>query len=290
LTVWALRRRADNRIDRWDGRTYRRVLVRLGEPQEIAVTQEGSAEQAELRVDVTSRHLDRDAEVFVAAMLDRMLGLRIDLSEFYRLSASDPKLGPLAEQFLGLKPPRFPSLFEALVNGIACQQVTLTLGVQLLNRLTASYGVAYPGGATTALAFPRPEDLVRRDPEELRQLGFSRQKGRALVELADAVAARRMDLGNWETLDDEALLERLCRLRGIGRWTAEYALLRGLGRLQIFPGDDVGARGNLQRWLGIEQALDYAAARLALKRWQPYAGLVYFHLLLKCLADSGQIS
>jgi DNA-3-methyladenine glycosylase II len=44
---------------------------------------------------------------------------------------------------------------------------------------------------------------------------------------------------------------RLRALRGAGRWTAEYVLLRGFGRLHAFPGDDVGARNNLQRWLGL---------------------------------------
>jgi hypothetical protein len=66
--------------------------------------------------------------------LERLLGIRIDLTEFYRLAARDGNLGPLAERFRGLKPPRLPTLFEGLVNGIACQQMSLTLGILLLNR------------------------------------------------------------------------------------------------------------------------------------------------------------
>jgi DNA-3-methyladenine glycosylase II len=73
---------------------------------------------------------------------------------------------------------------------------------------------------------------------------------------------------------------RLCTLRGVGRWTAEYVLLRGLGRLHVFPGDDVGARNNLQRWLGILEPLDYDGVQRVLARWQPFQGLVYLHLLL----------
>ncbi len=290
LTVWALRRRADNRVDRWDGRTYRRVLMLSGEPQELAVTQEGLTENAELRVAVTGAKPEQVAEAPAIAALDRMLGVPIDLREFYQLSARDPTLGPLATRFLGVKPPRFLSLFEALVNGITCQQVTLTLGIQLLNRLTECYGVTYPAGDGVAYAFPRPEDLAGRNPDELRKLGFSRQKGRAIVELADTVAGGQVNLDSWEPLDDEALLDRLCRLRGVGRWTAEYVLLRGLGRLHVFPGGDVGARGNLERWLELAEPLDYAGVRRTVERWQPYAGLVYFHLLLKRLAESGYVS
>ena len=69
-------------------------------------------------------------------------------------------------------------------------------------------------------------------------------------------------------------VQALLRLRGVGRWTAEYALLRGLGRLHVFPGDDVGARNNLARWLDRREPLDYAGVQAAVHHWQPYAGLV----------------
>jgi DNA-3-methyladenine glycosylase II len=90
-------------------------------------------------------------------------------------------------------------------------------------------------------------------------------------------------------LDDRAALAALLRLRGVGRWTAEYALLRGLGRLHVFPGDDVGARNNLARWLGRRGPLDYAGVQSAVHRWQPFAGVVYFHLLLANLAEHGTL-
>jgi DNA-3-methyladenine glycosylase II len=287
LTVWALRRRAENRVDRWDGRSYRRVLVLSGKPRELTVTQTGPDE---LHVVVTGARLGRTTQVPVSAALERMLGLAVNLNGFYRRGARDPVLTPLAMQFRGLKPPRFPTLFEALVNGMACQQVTLTLGITLLNRLAEAYGVPYSSGTETVHAFPRPEELAGRSPDALRKLGFSRQKGRAMIELAEAVAGGGADLEDWARLDDEPLLERLCGLRGVGRWTAEYALLRGLGRLHVFPGDDVGARRNLIRWLGLAEPLDYAGVHRALERWQPYAGFVYFHLLLKGLAESGYLT
>jgi DNA-3-methyladenine glycosylase II len=59
--------------------------------------------------------------------------------------------------------------------------------------------------------------------------------------------------------------------------------------LHVFPGDDVGARNNLARWLGVEPPLDYDAVRRAVSPWQPFAGMVYFHLLLESLAVAGQL-
>ena len=239
LTAWTLRRRPDNAIDRWDGATYRRVLTSAGGPVEVAVVQTGPPETPRLRVTVHGAPLGSDLKQAVTAALERLLGLRIDLAEFYRLASRDAELGSLAERFRGMKPPRFPSVFEGVVNSIACQQVTLTLGIRLLNRLAENYGPVVAGEEGPTHAFPRPEDLALLAPEALRELGFSRQKGRAMIELARISAEEHEALEGLEALPDEEAVARLCQLRGVGRWSAEYVLLRRLGRTHIFPGDDV---------------------------------------------------
>jgi DNA-3-methyladenine glycosylase II len=288
LTVWALRRRPDNKVDDWDGETYRRALALDGKVVEAAVAQRGLPDAPLLEARVSGARLTPGVKSAVTEALDRLLGLKVDLAEFYRLAADDRRLRPLAERFRGLKPPRFPTVFEALANGIACQQVTLTLGIRLLNRLAENYGAAIAGSHLHA--FPQPSGLAGSEPERLRRLKFSRQKARALIELSDAVAEGKLNLEGLALLDDEAAVARLLQLWGVGRWTAEYTLLRGLGRLRVFPGDDVGARNNLQRWLRLKKPLDYEGTRHALIQWRPYAGLIYFHLLLDRLAEAGMIT
>lgn len=287
LTAWALRRRADNAMDRWDGTTYCRVLVLDDEPTEVAVSQIGPPETPRLRVVLVGSSGGPDRVAVATAALERLLGLRVDLSAFYRLAAQDPRLDALATRFRGLKPPRFPTAFEALENAIACQQITLTQGIRLLNRLAETHGPAISPAFHT---LPGPADLAPLAPETLRGLGFSQQKARALVEAARAVLDGRLDLGALERLDDAAAVARLRELRGVGRWSAEYVLLRGLGRIHVFPGDDVGARKNLARWLGLPSPLDYGGVRRAVASWEPYAGLVYFHLLLDRLAALGYLA
>jgi DNA-3-methyladenine glycosylase II len=279
-TVWALRRRPENKMDRWDGKTFRRALVLNGKPAEVAVTQSGSTAAPRLRVIVTGLPFGAEVKSAVTEALNRMLGLQVDLKGFYRFTADDRRLAILARRFRGLRPPQFSTLFEALVNGIACQQFTLASGIQMLNRLSDTYGIAIAGMGTRAHAFPRPEDLAALKPELLRNLGFSRQKAGAIIELSRAIVAGNLDRDGLVSLDDGSAVERLRGLRGVGRWTAEYVLLRGLGRLHIFPGDDVGARNTLQEWLGLRKPLDYAGVRRLTAKWKPYAGLLYFHMLL----------
>lgn len=313
LTVWTLRRRPDNQVDRWDGRTYRRVLpldvgqgeVSAGEATvEMAVTQVGPPDTPRLSVTLSGAHAvahPEEAEQAAQAALVRTLGLEVDLAAFYRFAAADARLGPLARRFRGVKPPRLPSVFETLANAIACQQITLTQGIRLLNRLAQGYGPAFSDGAVSgaepggspahvaAHAFPRPRDLAGRDPLELKSLGYSASKGRALVGVADALATGQLDLEALSALDDDAAAARLLALRGIGRWSAEYVLLRGLGRTHIFPGDDVGARNNLRRWLGLDEPLNYGGVEHVLAGWRPYGGLIYFHLLLDRLVQAGYL-
>jgi DNA-3-methyladenine glycosylase II len=288
LTVWALRRRPENAMDRWDGQTYCRVLPLPAAPVEVAVTQIKPPETPELRVLVQGQPLRSPVKAAVTSALERLLGLRIDMAEFYRFSMRHGgQLGQLATRFQGMKPPRFTTVFESVINAIASQQVTRTVGILFLNRLAANYGVALREKDAANHAFPRPEDFAGLCPTDLRQLGFSRQKGRAMIELAKSITEEGLDLEELAALTDEEAVERLCGLRGVGRWTAEYALLRGLGRTHVFPGDDVGARNNLQRWLHLADPLDYASVRRILNRWYPYGGLIYFHLLLDRLAEAG---
>jgi DNA-3-methyladenine glycosylase II len=289
LTVWTLRRRAENQIDRWDGNTYRRVLVVGGNPIEVAVTQTDLPDSPRLRVAIRGAKTGTGSKEKVTSLLNQMLGLQVDLGKFYRFASGKAKIGPLAERFRGMRPPCFPSVFEALVNAIACQQMSLTVGIVLLNRLAGTCGLRRLEDGVAAHAFPRPQDLVHREPESIRQLGFSRQKVRALLESSNAIDDRQLDLDSLAEVADDLALARLQHLRGVGRWSAEYMLLRGLRRWHIFPGDDVGARNNLTRWLELSEDLDYEGVRRTLAQWKPYGGLIYFHLLLDRLAYKGYV-
>jgi DNA-3-methyladenine glycosylase II len=289
LTVWALRRRGRNTIDRWDGTTYRRVVVIEGRPIEIAIRQAGSPAKPRLTVTTVPPPRTAAGKQCIRSIVDCLLGPRIDLAGWYRLAERDPQLRILAERFRGVKPPRFPSVFEALVNAFACQQLSLEVGLELLNRLARVCKVRRGSAPDVQYAFPSPRDVARGRSAKYQAIGFSRQKVRALLALARAIERRDVDLETLSSKDDSTVCAELLALRGVGRWSAEYAMLRGLGRLHVFPGDDVGAQKRLARWLGRSAPLDYDGVRKAVAPWRPYAGLVYFHLLLDGLSNAGVV-
>lgn len=114
--MWVLRRRPENRIDDWDGATYRRTVVMDG----VAV------------------------------------GLDVATGSFRARVRDDPVIGPSAVRFRGVRAPRFPTMFECLVNAIACQQLTLQVGILLLGRLAARHGRRGPGSVrSTSRRSPR---------------------------------------------------------------------------------------------------------------------------------------
>jgi DNA-3-methyladenine glycosylase II len=287
LTAWALRRRAHNTIDRLDSGSYRRALTVGSGAVAMSVTQHWPRDEPRLSVALAGAPVDPRVEASAGAALDHLLGLTIDLSGFAAMAAGDPLLDRLAERMRGLKPPRFPTVFEALVNTVACQQLSLTVGIHLLSRLTATRGRPVPDAGEGLRALPGAPELARAAPEELRRLGFSLTKAKTIIDVARAITSDTLDLEGLNRLDDQEAAARLTSLRGVGRWSAEYVLLRGLGRLHVFPGDDIGAINNLKRLLDIEGRLDYPSVERLVARWHPYAGIVYFHLLLQSLCEAG---
>jgi DNA-3-methyladenine glycosylase II len=289
FTVWALRRRARNAIDRWDGTTYRRVVVIGRRVIELAIRQSGSSAAPRIIVTATPSLRTAADRRHVRSLVDRLLGLHVDLSEWYRVARRNRRLADLADRFRGMKPPRFPTVFESLVNAIACQQLSLEVGLELLNRLAVVSNVTFGIGASAHYAFPGPRDVAGRRPSTFRAIGFSHQKVRAVLSLARGITTGAIDLDTLALDSDSTLRARLLQLRGVGRWTAEYVSLRGLGRLHMFPGDDVGAQKSLALWLGRPAPLDYRGVMTAVERLQPYAGMLYFHLLLDGLSKSGAL-
>jgi DNA-3-methyladenine glycosylase II len=156
-----------------------------------------------------------------------LLGTRVDLRDWYRTTEDDPRLEPLADRFRGMKPPQLLTVFETLVNAFACQQLSLVLGLELLNRLAVVCDVRRGTGARSSYGFPTSDDVVRHDAADYRAIGFSRQKIDALLTLAQGMHDGRIAVEGLARYNDAEVRARLCELRGVGRWTAEYALLRG---------------------------------------------------------------
>jgi DNA-3-methyladenine glycosylase II len=261
-------------VDRFDGSVYRRLLP-VGRGVLLSVAQEGSSSRATLRVTLAGAS-SRFPEAQSAArrVVDVALGADVAVQPFYRACASDPVIGAAVRDFRGLRAAGVPSLWEATLTAILSQQVNLKFAYDIRRELSEAFGRRARFGGQTYVAFPSPESLAGETPATLRRFRLSRAKAKAIHFLAVAFREETVSEAEIAGLPDEEAIERLTALPGIGRWTAEIALLRGLGRTDIFPAGDLGVVKYLaQGLLGHRAKAGEETMRRFALRWSPHRGL-----------------
>lgn len=279
LTVSALRRLPTNLVDIYtaDGR-YLRALGEFAEPVIVSVTQ---ARADALAVSVTG---STDDTAQVLASVRRVLGTECDVSDFHHRTRQIPWLAPLARRMRGLKPPRYPTLFEACANAIVFQQVSLHAASAIMRRLILALGTQVEHDGVPLLVFPTMGELLAADDTVLRATGLSASKLATLRRAGEAISTGTISEAMLEERSSADATLLLRRIKGIGPWTAAVILLRGLGRLDMFPGNDSGVAANLALIAG--ERLDAGPITEALG---PQRGMLYFNLLLARLESRGEI-
>jgi DNA-3-methyladenine glycosylase II len=148
--------------------------------------------------------------------------------------------------------------FHTLVHIILEQQVSLASAKAAYTRLEA---------AASPLT---PENLLGLTDEDLKQIGFSRQKTRYGRELAKAILDGSLNLSDLAGLEDQEAKERLMKVTGIGPWTADIYLLMALGRPDIWPSGDLALEAAIQHVKGWPRRPTSEEARKMSEDWQPW--------------------
>jgi DNA-3-methyladenine glycosylase II len=152
------------------------------------------------------------------------------------LMAHDPRIAALETKFRGLRPVLQAEPFTAIVRSITAQQVNLKWAATIRRRLAECYGRRYVLGSHEVIALD-PERLASARVEDLRALQFTTRKSEYVIGLAQAVVSGTLDLADLPQAIDDEIIKRLTAMRGLGRWTAEWFLARGLGRPRVVAGD-----------------------------------------------------
>ncbi len=216
--------------------------------------------------------LDRAGLKNAAAWL---LAAELDLRPFYRLVADHPVFGTLTKSLRGLKPLRPSSLFEMAVIAITEQQISLAAAYRIRQRLIERFGT--PKGKLWI--FPSPEALAKASKRALLACGLSHRKAEYIGDLARDVAAGKLDLDSLRAMSDDEARAFICAQRGFGAWSADYILVRGLGRLDCIPIDDLGVRDAVGKYLGRGKRVSPRSVERLLRPFAPYRGLAIFYLL-----------
>lgn len=188
------------------------------------------------------------------------------------MRAADPVLGELIERVghCCLQVRRRESPFQSLVNAVAHQQLHGAAARAILKRFLALYPES---------DFPSAAEVAATSDRQLRAVGFSRGKIRCIRDLTaktlEGVVPERRVI---QRLDDEAVIERLTAVHGVGRWTVEMLLMSTLGRPDVLPVDDYGIRAGFRIAYAMKSMPKPITVRRRGERWRPYRTIASWYL------------
>lgn len=200
------------------------------------------------------------------------------------LPADPPAHRWLRQRYGGIRPVRFAAPFEGISWAILGQQITVRQAVRLKTNLARAFGHPVETGTPLAV-FPAPKHVAASDVEALRALQLSRQKAEALLGVARAMASHAWTPDHLVGMEQEAAVTELRRFRGIGRWTAEYVLLRVIGHPDAFPAADAGLQRAWARLGGRQGRASEDELRRAAEAWRGTRGDFAFALWLDNAAE-----
>jgi DNA-3-methyladenine glycosylase II len=249
--------------------TLYKCVERSGEPALITIRGERSALRARL--------YGQGAVEWLESSGNWLISSELNLKPFY--AKADDVMAPIIERLYGLKPPRTASVYEALVIAYTEQQISLRVAMAFQERIVKRYGKMLQHGGLIFYSFPAPEVLASADVDELRTIGLSRNKADFITGASKKVASGEIDLESLKAKPTPEAREALRGIRGVGEWTSDYVLVRGLGRVEMVPYDDIGTQDSVGLFYkGGVRAMRKEVEEI-LGHFGEYAGLANYYLI-----------
>jgi DNA-3-methyladenine glycosylase II len=235
--LWFLNRDFDDCMHAIEGNTVVKALEIERQSCLLRIGDSGVG----LKVDILEGKHTPALEQAIVKFIDEWFDLGRDLQPFYRLLEKQKKLAYMTEAYQGLRLVGIPDLFEALCWSIIGQQINLTFAYRLKRRLVEQYGrsISYKGNHYHL--FPEPAALAKADITALRNMQYSQKKAEYIIGIAEIFNEGTISKTILQHLSSfSAQQQALTAIRGIGIWTANYALMKSLRMAEAIPYGDVG--------------------------------------------------
>lgn len=271
----------DPAIRRFQHGVLRQVIRVDAGPVLVQVRDIGDGENPALAVDILSDdEVGENGRERAGNQVSLQLSLQDDLRQFYRAIRGDPLMTGIAQSLYGLKAPQSATVFEALVTSIIEQQISTRVARIAEARMVRRFGEQMEVGGMMYFSYPEPSDLAGGTIGDFRACGLSARKGEYIKNAAEMVAGGTLDLESMKNIRDSSrIIEELCELRGVGRWTAEFVLLRGMHRIDTIPADDLGVRRATARVYFPGERISAEEVRAIAECWGEWKGLAAYYLL-----------
>ncbi len=266
-----LQRNGDDYMDRWNGERWVRTLAAGQRSIPFSCRILGTLETP--RMEVSGLNAKDLAVVREAASQSFIFPIR----GFGALLKRDPVLARLNRRFPGIRQVRQFDLFYGLLRTISAQQINLRWATSLRRRLAEAYGKKLFVGDDFVYSL-RPEFLAAARVQDLRALQFSTHKAESVMAVAEAIASNKLTQEKLAGMSDVDAMKALVALRGIGAWSAEWILVRCLGRSLLVAGD-LGVRKSVAITYISKVTASEDEVRKAVSHWGAHATVAQAILL-----------
>lgn len=230
-------------------------------------------------------------KAFVQHYIAEWFDLASDMVPFYAMAAKDKLLSPLIQQFYGYRIVGQPDLFESLIWAVLGQQINLPFAYTLKQRFVENFGGKLTWNKRDYYTFPQPEVVAGLSDSHLLPLQFSRQKSKYVKLIADAFVEGIITKDKLTGLSLAEAKEQLIKIKGVGNWTANYALMKTFRYPDAFPLEDAGIHNAIKNLKKLKRKPTPEEVRRLFKKykgWEAYATL-YLWKSLEYASGGGSI-
>lgn len=273
--LWFLDRGFDDCLYNISDHTIYKAMLIDGEPVLIQIC------YADNKIQITSlnKTLTHNNKQYVAAYVKEWLDLDTDLSEFYQMAKQNELLSPLISCYHGLTMIGINDLFEALCWAIMGQQINLNFAYKTKRAFVEKYGESIHFNGKQFYLFPTPEKVSKCTVESLKQLQFSANKAKYIINLAGLFNNEEISKRQLSHLKyPDSIRNTLISIKGIGSWTAEYAMMKCFKIKSAFPIQDVGLQNAIKQQLRLQEKPSLEEIKHLSKPWSGWESYATLYL------------
>ena len=273
LSLAFLKRSPKELLHRYAEKSVRKLLRIDGNDVlfELTATRDHS-----LKVNILNGPISRSQKNELVTYIKEWLDLDTDLKPFYAMASKDRLLGSLITKYYGYRIVGQPDLFESLVWAVLGQQINVQFAYTLKQRFVEKFGSKLIFENEEYFMFPTPETVGLLSDEQLLPLQFSRQKSKYTILIAEAFASKQISKEKLTGLPLLQAKELLMTIKGVGNWTANYALMKTFRYPDAFPLEDAGIHNAIKNLKKMDRKPTLEEVRKVFKKykgWEAYATL-----------------
>lgn len=271
----------DRQVRCYGDGVYTQVLHIDGTLVLAKISQQGTIQKPQLTIELTlNQPITNQTKTSAKETIEYIFNLDLDLNEFYRHTENNPTMHKITSALCGFKYPTTPTVFESLVDSIVEQQISIKIARTIEERLAHKFGDKLQLNGECYYAFPTAQNIDAASINDIKSCGLSQRKAEYIYGAAHRVVNGELNLEGMKTgSETDKIVAELDAIKGIGVWTAELTLFRGMQRLEVLPADDFGIRRVISDYYCNGQPIKAPQAREIGKAWGKWQGLAAFYLL-----------